>query len=186
MKHERIIVFACVIFFLLVLAHRCDYLTNPSTIYTSRQGDSVPYVVYSDKPVPYAVHIHDTIPIYDTVWTPGDTTYILNPVDTARILRDYFARVQYLDTVKNDSSALIVLNETIFKNRIENREVIFQNRRKTAIIHENNHAIVLGVGGSLTGIDISAGYRNKRNVFNLTYSRLGVGLRYQREIVIGK
>ena len=81
---------------------------------------------------------------------------------------------------------MIVLNETIFKNRIENREVIFQNRRRTAIIHENNHAIVLGAGGSLTGIDVSVGYRNKRNVFNVTYSRLGVGLRYQREIVIGK
>ena len=102
------------------------------------------------------------------------------------ILRDYYAKVKYIDTVKNDSSALIVLNETVFKNRISDRSVIFQNRRKTAIIQDRQNAFVLGIGGTLTGLDASIGYRQNINVFNITYSSQGVGLRYQREIGWGK
>jgi len=145
-------------------------------------GDSIPYTVYKSVPTPYAVHHTDTIPVYDTVWQPGDTQYVLIPVDTMAILKDYYAKVHYLDTVKNDSSALIVLNELVFKNRISSREVIFQNRRPTAIIEERNKAIVIGVGGTVKGWDASIGYRQDRNVFNLTYSSQGVGVRYQREI----
>jgi hypothetical protein len=84
--------------------------------------------------------------------------------------------------VKNDSSALIVLNESVFKNRISNREVVFQNRRRTAIIEERTKTFVFGIGGTVKGLDASVGYREKRNVFNLTYSSQGFGVRYQREI----
>jgi hypothetical protein len=41
---------------------------------------------------------------------------------------------------------------------------------------------VLGIGGTVNGLDASIGYRQDRNVFNLTYSSLGFGVRYQREI----
>lgn len=145
-------------------------------------GDLVPYAVFKGVPTPYAVYHTDTIPPYDTVWQAGDTQYVLMPIDTMAILRDYYSKVKYIDTVKNDSSALIVLNETIFKNRISNREVIFQNRVRTAIIEERTKAIVLGIGGTVNGLDASIGYRQDRNIFNLTYSSLGFGVRYQREI----
>jgi hypothetical protein len=155
-------------------------------IFTHEEADSVPYIVYKNKPVPFRVVETDSIPVHDTLWLPGDTSYVLRPVDTAAIMRDYFASAEYSDTVKDDSSALIVINEQISRNRIEAREVLFQNRRATMIYQPNNNAIVLGVGGTLTGIDVSAGFRHKRNVMSVTYSDKGVGLRYQREIVVGK
>ena len=167
-----------------LLLKQCSSPTEPVIKYLP--GDSIPYTVYNGVPKPYAVYHTDTIPYYDTTWLPGDTQYVLKPIDTMFILRDYYAKVKYIDTVKNDSSALIVLNETVFKNRISNRSVVFQNRRATAIVQEREKAFVFGVGGTLTGLDASVGYRQNRNVFNVTYSIQGIGLRYQREIGWGK
>ena len=145
------------------------------------KGDSIPYKVYENKPVPYKVVYRDTVTAYDTTILDGDTVYVQVPVDTALILRDYFATVIYADTVKNDSSALIVINETLTKNRIASRQVWFQNRRATRILEYRKRAIV--VGGSLTtaGADVSVGARIDRNVFSAVYGRGQVGLRYQRE-----
>jgi hypothetical protein len=163
-----------------LLLKQCSPTYKPIAKYIP--GDSIPYTVYEGVPAPYAVHYTDTIPLYDTIWQQGDTQYVLQPIDTMLILMDYYAKVNYIDTVKNDSSALIVLNETIFKNRISDRVVTFQNRRPTAIIQERTKAIVLGVGGTVIGLDASVGYRQNRNIFNLTYSSQGLGFRYQREI----
>ncbi len=164
----------------LLFVKSCSSPVNPDIVYIP--GDSIPYTVYNNVPVPYEISYRDSIPVHDTVWLDGDTTYIIEPVDTMVILRDYFAKVYYKDTVKNDSSALIVLNETVSKNRIAHREVIFQNRRATAIIEERKKAIVLGAGANVKGLDVSVGYRMNRNVLNLTYSNHGFGLRYQREL----
>lgn len=169
---------------ILTLLEKCGHGGGVDVKYIP--GDSVPYTVYKDKPVPYTIIKRDTIPLYDTVWEKGNTEYVLIPVDTANILKDYFSQVIYKDTVKNDTSALIVLNETILKNRIKMREVIFQNRRPTAIIEERKNALVFGIGGTLNGVDVSAGYRHKYDVFSVYYSSFGLGVRYQREISVKK
>jgi hypothetical protein len=166
------------------LLKQCSSPIAPKVKYIP--ADSIPYLVYKGMPMPYAVYYPDTVPKYDTVWNPGDTQYVLIPIDTNAILKDYYAKVKYIDTVKNDSSALIVLNELVFKNRIFSREVVFQNRVSTAIIKEPSNALVFGVGGTVNGLDASIGYRQSRNTFNLTYSGLGLGVRYQREIGLNK
>jgi len=145
-------------------------------------GDSVPYTVYKNKPVPYKVVQKDTIVEYDTIIKDGDTTYVVQPVDTANIMRDYYSQVHYLDTVKNDSSALIIVRQVIYKNRIDSMLVRFQNRRSTAIISQRDKAIVAGVTGWQSGYDVSLGMRVKRNVLSLSRSNQGWGVRYQREI----
>ncbi len=89
-------------------------------------------------PMPYAVYYPDTVPKYDTVWNSGDTQYVLIPIDTNAILKDYYAKVKYIDTVKNDSSALIVLNELVFRNRIFSREIVFQNKRVVLLLGLKN------------------------------------------------
>jgi len=174
---------------LIFMVSRCiqpDEEPRLRHVFMHEEADSIPYIVYKDRPVPVKVVEVDSIPVHDTLWLPGDTSYVLRPVDTSAILKDYFSSVQYSDTVKDDSSAFIVINEQISRNRIDSREVLFQNRRSTMIYQPHNNAIVLGVGGTLSGIDVSAGFRHKRNVMSVTYSDKGVGLRYQREIVVGK
>lgn len=90
------------------------------TIFTSDTiwGDSIPYQVYVPVPKPYKVVVTDTL---------------FKDVDTTAILRDYFAIVYYTDTLKNDTSALVVIVDTVSNNRLKGRSMWFQNRRPTTI-----------------------------------------------------
>ena len=83
-------------------------------------GDSVPEV----KIVPYPV------PVYrDT----GSTKWRSLPVDTNAILSEYFSRNIYRRILKDDTSALVVITDTVTENRLTAFEFQFQNRRATAI-----------------------------------------------------
>jgi len=150
------------------------------------KGDSVPYIVYKDKPIPQRITYMDTIMEYDTTILDGDTVYVEKAIDTAALMKDYFASVYYTDTLKNDSSALIVLSETIHKNRVANRELWFQNKRQTAVLQYNKKAFVVGMSVTPRGADVSLGARIDRNVFSVVYGSGQVGVRYQREFKWGK
>lgn len=58
-------------------------------------------------------------------------------MDTGLILRDYFNTYSYLDTLKNDSSALVIVSDTVTQNRVISRGFTFQNRRETAYVINN-------------------------------------------------
>lgn len=110
----------------------------------------------------------------DTMWLPGDsipadTEYLLGEplifwddsiiyldteVDTMAILADYLARLVYTDTIRNDSSALIVVKDTITRNRIISRQVSFQNRRQTSVIFNTTNITYenIGVFGGMMAI----------------------------------
>lgn len=66
--------------------------------------------------------------IYETEFVP-----VPADVDTQSILRDYFALHHYDDTLKNDTSAFIQIKETISENKLQQRELIFINKRPTII-----------------------------------------------------
>lgn len=165
-----------------LLMEHCRPGCSPKVEYLP--GDSIPYTVYKDKPVPYKVTYRDTITdtIIDTVIVDGETVVIIEPVDTTKILTEYYAKVEYNDTVKNDSSALIVIREVLSRNRIENRLVRFQNRRATAVVEQRTQALVAGLTAWQSGYDVSIGMRLKRNILSLSRSNQGWGVRYQREI----
>jgi hypothetical protein len=70
------------------------------------------------------------VPTHDTIFRPGKTIYVDVPiyvnvppnVDTAEILKDYYAKYTYKDTLRlKDSLGYIAIRDTIFKNRILNR-----------------------------------------------------------------
>ena len=82
-------------------------------------GDSVPYEVAVNVPVPVYIDTGK-----DVFWTP---------VDTAEILREYFARVIYLDTLKDDSSAFIAILDTVTHNRLLSRRLFYANRKPTVV-----------------------------------------------------
>lgn len=92
-----------------------------SVVHDTIKGDSVPYVV--TLPTPY--------PRYVTL--PPDTVIRSAYIDTAAILADYLAMYRYVDTLLNDTSAFIALDELVTQNRISERVITFQNRRPTYI-----------------------------------------------------
>jgi hypothetical protein len=65
-------------------------------------GDSIPYPVEVEVPVPVYIDTNTTIPTI---------------VDTNAILRDYFARVNYCDTITDDTSFLAIIQDTVTRNR---------------------------------------------------------------------
>lgn len=147
-----------------------DPIASGPVFYTDTiPGDSVPYIVYKDKPVPYAVIKTDSYPIFDTI----------------EVLSEHFATRYYADTLKDDTSALIAFYATVERNEIQGLELLFQNRRPTAINHiypEKLNRVFAGINGNLNGFGIEAGYGQGLNRFGLTYSNQGIGVKYSRDL----
>jgi hypothetical protein len=113
------------IILILLLDRSCnsspDDDTQTVTTVTRIKGDPYPVQVPVRVPEPYQVEIPQVVHV------PADA-------DTAEIIRSFYSRMAYSDTLKNDTSMLAVVNDTVYNNRITSREFIFQNRRETAII----------------------------------------------------
>lgn len=59
------------------------------------------------------------------------------PVDTDAVVKDYFTKYALVDTIKNDSSALIVVRDTLYKNSVWYRNTTFKNNRPTQVVTNN-------------------------------------------------
>ena len=73
--------------------------------------------------------IHDTVPypVIRYVPTPvykdtGSTKWKWHKVDTTAILKDYYSKHYYIDTLANNSIALIIIRDTVSRNRIISRQ----------------------------------------------------------------
>jgi len=97
-----------------------------TTVTETIPGDPYPVISYKDKPVPYEVIIPS-----DTFWKDVDTAVILQKCKL--LYKDYYSKNIYCDTLKDDTSALIVLIDTIYQNKLQKRILGFQNRRLTVI-----------------------------------------------------
>jgi hypothetical protein len=81
-------------------------ITKTDTVWVKGK-DSISYI-----PVPGPIIYH-----------PSDTIY--KDVDTVAILKDYFAKVIYRDSIKLDSFGYVIIDDTLSRNRILNRSVAF-------------------------------------------------------------
>lgn len=167
------------VIFCLLLAYCCYQIGLNSSGYTVTSDtlkvyhDTVYRESYSDKPYPV---YRDT----------GSTEYVVLPVDTALIFQAYaalhhkhYTRNIYCDTLKNDTSAFVAIRDTVYKNELLNRQLIYQNRTPvyyiTRTITETPKnklflgADVTGIAGK-TGFDISLMYENKGMAYRYAYN----------------
>lgn len=165
---------------ILVMARKCSVIRVPVEQVKYVQADSV--VIERERLVPYKIDRADTLTLIDTVYLGGDTQYVKQEVDTAGILRDYLSRVYYSDTLVNDSNVFLVVNDVVFMNRIRDRTIEYNKRFIFVEPVIDRGGFVVGVGGTLRGIDASLGYRVNNSTYSLTYSANGIGVRYQYEI----
>lgn len=123
--------------------------------------------------------IHDTTEIEKTktLWKKGadivhttivhDTAFKFINVDTAALLRDYFAKNIYNDTLRlPDSLGYVFLTDTITKNKIEGRKFIANVKQRII----TNTTIVKELPKTKVFYGIEGGF-NKADVI----SHLGVG-----------
>lgn len=136
MKEQLVKIFpwgiAALLFLLVIilLFRNCGPVpgSTVTVIHDTVPGD--PYPVEAPVRVPYPVYI-------DT----GTTRYIAGaplPTDTDAIIKDYLVTRFYRDTLKNDTSMLAVVEDSVQANRIVSRKFTYQNRRPTAIITTTN------------------------------------------------
>lgn len=138
--------------------------TTGSDTTISRDSSIVRY-----KPVPYKVIVRDTIPGRPVPYkviekVPGDPVVMIEPVDTAQILRDITSRYinlykdhhsQYLysDTIKTKTSS-VVIKDTVSKNKITGRSVELYSSdttiKTTTLLSQKKKAVVY-FSASLTG-----------------------------------
>jgi hypothetical protein len=81
------------------------------------------------------VYSIDTIIVEKKIYIPSNTIYVPIPadVDTANILKEYYAKNIYEDKALDDSTALIIVKDTISQNKIWYRKVTYLDRTPTII-----------------------------------------------------
>ncbi len=84
--------------------------------------------VYDTSTVAVPTYIPKYRTILDTV-VDVDTI----PVDTMSILKDYFAKLEYVDTIKLDSIGYVSITDLISKNKVQSRDVTYSYRLPTVI-----------------------------------------------------
>jgi len=123
MKPVYYMIIIGVLIAVILLMKACNSGRKPSVITNTAidtvwRKEAVETPVY--VPQPYAVYYPKEVPKYITKVVDGETKYI--PVDTSEILRDYFAKVVYKDTVST-TYGTVRINDTLTQNRIFNRQV---------------------------------------------------------------
>jgi len=124
--------------------------------------------------------------------TEYDTTYIQVPinVDTLEILKDYYTKYVYEDTLRLDSIGYVTVIDTITQNSIFNRSFNAQLQIPTKIINRdiyiNQREFYAGFGTRISGnnfnwIGLEGVFRNKNGQ---TFT-LGVGTDYSNKLSIG-
>lgn len=119
--------------------------------------------------------IKETTPEYIPIPGPVsyDTTYLYHDIDTAAILKDYFASYKYSDTVNLDSVKLII-KDTVSQNKIKSRSVEYELLFPTKTItitndrYLNRREFYIGpaISGATDGfkfVGIESIYRSKKN-----------------------
>lgn len=145
------------------------------------------------EPETIVEYIYDTIididtvniPVpYEVVTTVWDTIikYELQDVDTAEILRDYFAVRLYSDTIINNDELRVVLNDSVHQNRLWGERVVeYQNFRPVSAECPEcpKPATKVFIGGSILGSPTqfgagpTVGLLTKRdNLYTLDYDVL--------------
>jgi hypothetical protein len=103
------------------------------------KGDSIPYLFKVYKPWPIYVQQKEIVEVPVIV-------------DSAEVVKAYFSKVFYADTITNDTSMLAIIKDTITQNMIASREVWLQNLRPQTIVTQcpeipkDKVRLLLGVG----------------------------------------
>ena len=104
-----------------------DFIRSPKPNDTVIITDTIP-----GDTVFRQITVHVPKPVYiDT----GSTLWKFRDIDTAAILKNYFSKVFYSDTILDINSFEAVIQDSLTQNRIAWRSVQFKNLKPTQINH---------------------------------------------------
>jgi len=139
----------------------------------------------------------DTVSVTQTEYVPKWRTKVVTEhdtihadIDTMSILKDYYAKYHYTDTLTLDTLGYLVLNDTITRNSILSRSYVSKVQIPTTTITEKHYLNRrelywgLGVHGSTSQLNYVGGeflYRTK----NKQAFGLGLGVNQDFQPVVG-
>ena len=142
------------------------------------------YIVFLQQctPKPDPVYITDTITYTDTAYIPQidtlkftDTVYldsiirqiiIKEKLDTVVIFREFFSLNTYKDTILDDSNGLIVVNDTLYKNKIKSRYnqiKLYPQRIKPTLLTKYYIGGGINGGANRLGLNVSVAMVTKKD-----------------------
>lgn len=155
---------------LIILMRMCQ--GKPSSKNTTKE----PEITISEtiKYDTIEVEVPTYVPKWRDRWHPADTVF--RDVDTAAILKDYFATYSYQDTIDHDS-VMIYINDQVTENKIANRDIkydiLYPTKTITIVekhyINEREFYIGPRLGGVISGqpglsfVGVESVFRGKRN-----------------------
>lgn len=115
---------------------------------------------------------------------PNDTNLI------KKLLNDYLSKKYFNDTVRDDTSMTVIIQDTISKNNIEFRRIISKNNRPTLIqtitnIYDDKGLFINGslLSGENIAVGTGLGYRfNKQSLSLNLYTNKFITLTYSKNI----
>jgi hypothetical protein len=135
--------FANILYILIILAVLLclfDLVTGKLHIFRCEDPVIVTDTVFT-KPDTIRIEITNEVPVIDTVIQisyKDSLIYLTGHIDTMAIIRDYFSRVIYKDTLTDDSTFRLFLTDTIFMNRIIGRYATYQRLKGDMIVYVTN------------------------------------------------
>lgn len=98
---------------------------------------------------------YDTINTITEVYVPQYkyktiiNTDTIKEIDTVEVIKDYYTQYFYSDTLDLDTSGFLVINDTIFNNKIYSRQleshIIIPTTTITNTIYENKRELYVGI-----------------------------------------
>jgi hypothetical protein len=164
---------------LLALFLQDKYTPEPKTIFDIQTTtDTIHDTIFK------TIHHYTPKPIYTDT---GSTKWRWHPIDTNQILADYFARYFYMDTLQNDSNALVVILDTVSQNQIIYRKpqitLYPKTIRQTSVVEVSqptSNKIYLGmaIGRNPNQFSLAPSimFQSKKRVYSLSYDILNKDL----------
>ena len=92
---------------------------------------------------------------YEKIVTNLDTVLINNPIDTLEILKEFYSKFYYRDTISLDTLGFIVINDTITQNKIISRDfnskLIIPEKTIKETVYVHPRLFFMGPSMSFTG-----------------------------------
>lgn len=134
----------------------------------------------------------------DTIINVIDTAYIIKPdsievikpvyikipndtiIDTVIVIKDFYTKVYATDTVMtSDSLVRVVINDTIYKNSIDYRDVLisYSSVEKTITNTIYNDGLYLGLGLSSSnkiGLGLNCNYAKNKSIYGISAYTNGI------------
>lgn len=151
----------------VVFSKSCKRDPSPVIIRdTTYVYDTVPKIDTLPLPTPYAIIEVESIPVF------------ISDTQCRELYKNYYSSLLYNDTLRDDSLALIILNDTVSKNKLSGRTLYYIDRTPTQVITntficpENRWRLYAGISpgfGRNNGFGASAILQRGNMAYGYTY-----------------